>query len=150
MDHVFLQKGVNLKPLYRLPRGPAVSGASMPCFAGPEKGAADGAAICPMRGWNHRDGLRRLPHRPIQIWYFAHATVRHSISIPNRYLITQRAKKNGAAQAEDGTEGSPTKRDPTLRPGDIISTKEGLLAYTGRSVQGATFTPVNPATLRSI
>ena len=39
------------------------------------------------------------------------------------------------------------KRDPTLRPGDIVSTKEGLLAYTGRSAQGATFTPVNPATL---
>jgi hypothetical protein len=39
------------------------------------------------------------------------------------------------------------KKDPTLRPGDIISTKEGLLAYTGRSEQGAAFTPVNPATL---
>jgi hypothetical protein len=39
------------------------------------------------------------------------------------------------------------KRDPTLRPGDIISTKEGLLAYTGRSEQGAVFTPVNPAML---
>jgi hypothetical protein len=40
------------------------------------------------------------------------------------------------------------KRDPTLRPGDIVSTKEGLLAYTGRSQEGAaTFTPVNPATL---
>ena len=39
------------------------------------------------------------------------------------------------------------KRDPTLRPGDIISTKEGLLAYTGRSQQGAAFTPVNPTTL---
>jgi hypothetical protein len=30
------------------PRGPAVSGASMPCFDRPEKGAAGGAAICPM------------------------------------------------------------------------------------------------------
>jgi hypothetical protein len=39
------------------------------------------------------------------------------------------------------------KRDPTLRPGDIVSTKEGLLAYTGRSQEGAAFTPVNPATL---
>ncbi len=38
-------------------------------------------------------------------------------------------------------------RDPTLRPGDIVSTKEGLLAYTGRSSEGAGFTPVNPATL---
>ncbi len=39
------------------------------------------------------------------------------------------------------------KRDPTLRPGDIVSTKEGLLAYTGRASEGAAFTPVNPATL---
>jgi hypothetical protein len=34
-----------------------------------------------------------------------------------------------------------------LRPGDIVSTNEGLLAFTGRSEQGAAFTPVNPATL---
>jgi hypothetical protein len=39
------------------------------------------------------------------------------------------------------------KRDPTLRPGDIVSTKEGLLTYTGRSSEDAAFTPVNPATL---
>jgi hypothetical protein len=39
------------------------------------------------------------------------------------------------------------KNDPTLRPGDIVSTKEGLLGYTGRSGQGANFSPVNPATL---
>jgi len=39
------------------------------------------------------------------------------------------------------------KNDPTLRPGDIISTKDGLLAFTGRSESTATFTPVNPATL---
>jgi hypothetical protein len=39
------------------------------------------------------------------------------------------------------------KNDPTLRPGDIISTKEGLLAYTGRTGQGAAFAPVNPAML---
>jgi len=39
------------------------------------------------------------------------------------------------------------KRDPTLRPGDIVSTNEGLLAFTGRSAQGAAFTPVNPASL---
>jgi hypothetical protein len=34
-----------------------------------------------------------------------------------------------------------------LRPGDIVSTNEGLLAFTGRSAQGAAFTPVNPASL---
>jgi len=39
------------------------------------------------------------------------------------------------------------RNDPTLRPGDIVSTKDGLAAYTGRSGQGPTFTPVDPATL---
>ena len=39
------------------------------------------------------------------------------------------------------------KTDPTLRPGDIVATKEGFTAFTGRSGAGATFTPVNPATL---
>jgi hypothetical protein len=39
------------------------------------------------------------------------------------------------------------KNDPTLQPGDIVSTKDGLLSYTGRTAQGASFAPVNPATL---
>jgi len=40
------------------------------------------------------------------------------------------------------------KTDPTLRPGDIVSTKEGLVAYVGkRGGQVAEFTPVDPATL---
>jgi hypothetical protein len=39
------------------------------------------------------------------------------------------------------------KNDPTLRPGDIVSTKDGLLAYTGKTGQDGSFTPVNPNTL---
>jgi hypothetical protein len=39
------------------------------------------------------------------------------------------------------------RSDPTLRAGDLVSTKDGLAAYTGRSGPGATFTPVDPATL---
>ena len=39
------------------------------------------------------------------------------------------------------------KNDPTLRPGDIVSTKEGLMAYAGKSGRGAIFTPINPAVL---
>jgi hypothetical protein len=38
------------------------------------------------------------------------------------------------------------KTDPTLRPGDIVSTKDGLMTYSGRSGQSA-FTPVAPSTL---
>jgi hypothetical protein len=39
------------------------------------------------------------------------------------------------------------KNDPTLQPGDMVSTTDGLATYTGRSGQSANFTPVNPATL---
>jgi Protein of unknown function (DUF2865) len=40
------------------------------------------------------------------------------------------------------------KNDPTLRPGDLVSTSEGLMTFGGRSGQGdASFTPVNPSTL---
>ena len=38
------------------------------------------------------------------------------------------------------------KTDPMLRPGDIISTKDGLMTYSGRSGAQA-FTPVSPAAL---
>ena len=34
--------------------------------------------------------------------------------------------------------------DPTLRPGDIVSTKDGFLAYSGKS-GGGSYTPVNSA-----
>ncbi len=40
------------------------------------------------------------------------------------------------------------KTDPTLRPGDIVSTKEGLQSYSGKGGQG-TFTPVSPSALGS-
>jgi hypothetical protein len=33
--------------------------------------------------------------------------------------------------------------DPTLRPGDIVATKQGLMAYTGRNGAVAAFTPVD-------
>jgi hypothetical protein len=39
------------------------------------------------------------------------------------------------------------QNDPTLRPGDIVSTRDGLLSVAGKSEQGAVFTPVNPAML---
>jgi uncharacterized protein DUF2865 len=38
------------------------------------------------------------------------------------------------------------KTDPTLRPGDIVSTKEGLQTYSGKGGQSS-FTPVSPSAL---
>jgi hypothetical protein len=37
--------------------------------------------------------------------------------------------------------------DPTLRPGDIVSTKQGLMAFGGRNGSVAQFTPVNAASI---
>lgn len=38
-----------------------------------------------------------------------------------------------------------TISDPTLRPGDIVATDSGLASFTGRSGQGADFTPISPS-----
>ena len=40
------------------------------------------------------------------------------------------------------------KNDPTLRPGDIVATKDGLMSYGGKSGQPGAFTPVNPVQRR--
>jgi len=37
--------------------------------------------------------------------------------------------------------------DPTLRPGDIVSTKEGLVAYAGKNGKTDAFTPVDPSSV---
>lgn len=37
--------------------------------------------------------------------------------------------------------------DPTLKPGDIVSTKNGLMAYTGKNGAADAFTPVDPASI---
>ncbi len=39
------------------------------------------------------------------------------------------------------------KTDPTLRPGDIVSTKEGLETYSGKNGPSGAFTPVSPSAL---
>ena len=37
--------------------------------------------------------------------------------------------------------------DPTLRPGDIVSTKGGLMAYSGKNGKTAAFTPVDSSSV---
>jgi len=37
--------------------------------------------------------------------------------------------------------------DPTLRPGDIVSTKQGFMAFTGKTGTVDAFTPVDPASI---
>jgi hypothetical protein len=51
---------------------------------------------------------------------------------------------NCTCNGKDGLGLAPfdASTDPTLRPGDIISTKQGLMAYTGRNGADGLFTPV--------
>ncbi|MFZ3311297.1 MAG: DUF2865 domain-containing protein [Xanthobacteraceae bacterium] len=39
--------------------------------------------------------------------------------------------------------------DPTLRPGDIVSTKQGFMAFTGKTGTADAFTPVDPASIET-
>jgi hypothetical protein len=64
------------------------------------------------------------------------------------FLYRKRLVANCTCNGKDpfGLTSFDVKRDPTLRPGDIVSTKEGLLTYSGRS-GAAAFTPTTPAAL---
>jgi Protein of unknown function (DUF2865) len=70
-------------------------------------------------------------------------------ALETAYLYRKQLVTSCTCNGKDafGLTSFDVRRDPTLRPGDIVSTNEGLLAFTGRSTQGAAFTPVNPATL---
>jgi len=72
----------------------------------------------------------------------------HYSALDTAFLYRKQLVANCTCNGKSaGLASFDVKHDPTLRPGDIVSTKEGLLAYTGRSQQGAVFTPVNPAAL---
>jgi hypothetical protein len=70
-------------------------------------------------------------------------------ALDSAFLYRKQLVANCTCNGRDafGLSSFDVRRDPTLRPGDIVSTKEGLMAFTGRSPQGAGFTPVNPASL---
>jgi hypothetical protein len=70
-------------------------------------------------------------------------------TLETAFLYRKQLVANCTCNGRDafGLTSFDVKRDPTLRPGDIVSTNEGLLAFTGRSTQGAAFTPINPASL---
>ena len=64
------------------------------------------------------------------------------------FLYRKRLVANCTCNGKDafGLVSFDVKSDPTLRPGDIVSTKEGLMTYSGRS-GAAAFTPASPAAL---
>jgi hypothetical protein len=70
-------------------------------------------------------------------------------SLQTAFMYRKQLVANCTCNGKDafGLASFDVKTDPTLRPGDIVSTRDGLMSYTGKSGQAAAFTPVNPATL---
>ena len=73
----------------------------------------------------------------------------HYANLDTAFVYRKQLVTNCTCNGKDAFGLAPfdVRNDPTLRPGDIVSTDNGLAAYTGGSGQTATFTPVNPATL---
>jgi Protein of unknown function (DUF2865) len=72
-------------------------------------------------------------------------------NIDNAFVYRQRVIPNCSCNGKDafGLVPLDVKNDPTLRPGDIVSTKEGLMSYSGRrpGQPDASFSPVTAAQL---
>lgn len=73
----------------------------------------------------------------------------HYASLDTAFMYQKKLVENCTCNGRStfGLNALDVQNDPTLRPGDIVSTKDGLMAYTGKSARGGGFTPVNPATL---
>ncbi len=73
----------------------------------------------------------------------------HYVNLDTAFVYRKQLVANCTCNGKDAFGLAPldVRTDPTLRPGDIVATKDGLASFTGRSGPSATFTPVNPATL---
>jgi hypothetical protein len=70
--------------------------------------------------------------------------------LDNAYLYREHLVADCTCNGKDAFGLAPVdpKNDPTLRPGDIVATKDGLMTYNGkRGSQTAEFTPVDPASI---
>ncbi len=70
-------------------------------------------------------------------------------NLDNAFLYRKQLVVNCTCNGRDAFGLAPfaMASDPTLRPGDIVVTKDGLMAYTGKSGQAGAFTPVDPASI---
>jgi hypothetical protein len=68
-------------------------------------------------------------------------------SLDNAYLYRKRLVADCTCNGRDafGLVPLPVAGDPTLRPGDIVVTANGLMAYAGKNVRGQAYTPVDPS-----
>jgi hypothetical protein len=73
----------------------------------------------------------------------------HYTNLDTAFVYRKQLVSDCTCNGKDAFGLSPLdiKNDSTLRPGDIVSTKDGFLAYSGKSGQVPAFTPVDPATL---
>ena len=69
--------------------------------------------------------------------------------LDNAYVYRDHLVANCTCNGKDAFGLAPydAASDPTLRPGDIVSTKSGLMAFGGKRGQTVTYTPVDPATI---
>ena len=70
-------------------------------------------------------------------------------NLVNAFLYRKQLVANCTCNGRDAFGLAPfgMASDPTLRPGDIVVTKDGLMSYTGKSGQAGAFTPVNPSSI---
>jgi hypothetical protein len=70
--------------------------------------------------------------------------------LDNAFLYRKQLVANCTCNGKDAFGLAPfdLSSDPTLRPGDIVSTKNGLLAYTGKTARGDSFVPLKPSAAR--
>jgi Protein of unknown function (DUF2865) len=74
----------------------------------------------------------------------------HYIELESAFLYRKELVANCTCNGRDSFGLAPlgVKNDPTLRPGDLVSTAKGLMAFGGKSAQGGVFfTPVDPTML---
>jgi hypothetical protein len=72
----------------------------------------------------------------------------HYAELDNAFVYRKQLVANCTCNGRDAFGLAPfdMSNDPTLRPGDIVSTKDGFVAYSGARGQAA-FTPIDSATV---
>ncbi|MGA2941934.1 MAG: DUF2865 domain-containing protein [Xanthobacteraceae bacterium] len=67
--------------------------------------------------------------------------------IDNAFIYRKQLVSNCTCNGRDAFGLAPyeANSDPTLRPGDIVTTKDGFVAYAGKTSAGASFTPLDTA-----
>src|SRR5262245_4908610 len=65
--------------------------------------------------------------------------------LPNAFVYRDRQVADCTCNGKDayGLVTAEAKDDPTLRPGDIVATDRGFVAYTGGSKRSKNFTPIS-------